>query len=337
MMNVWVNLLVQGDNEEARKIQLEFSSDMERFAESAPVVGHLVSAGHAIAGDLEKAEEVALASTKSTVVTLSAVAGLACGPGAPACGAALAAGSNTIWDVSESAIVGESRGVVLGVENIINGQSDVGQIFDVVAEQGMVAAGGALGVGGIKKGVTRLKSPKKGKLASRCKRGVGEQLINYELPELPDFAKNALPGSLNDLDSVRWNDVDQSIGAIVSIFLIIKMFLVGHPASKNYFEEVCQAVNPGVDLLHCEKELVVAIRKYQDDGYHQEHATPFQDSLRSLVFEMKQMMTRDSLVGEGLINSVCNSHFPTKASVEGMKGRNILKLSAYIIYVLGTT
>ena len=300
---------------------------MERFAESAPVVGHLVAAGHAIAGDTQKAEEVALASTKSTVVTLSAVAGLACGPGAPACGAALAAGSNTLWDVSETAIAGESRGVVLGVENIINGQSDVGQIFDVVAEQGMVAAGGALGVNGIKKGVagkaSRLKSAKKGKLAGRCKRGVEERLINYELPDLPDFAQNALPGSLNDLDSVRWNDVDQSIGAIVSIFLIIKMFLVGHPASQKYFEEVCEALSPGVDLLQCEKELVVAIRKYQDDEYHQEHATPFQDSLRSLVFEMKQMMTSDSLVGEGLIVSICNSHFPTKASAEGMKGWNI--------------
>ena len=145
-------------------------------------------------------------------------------------------------------------------------------------------------------------------------------MINFDLPELPDFAKNALPGSLSDLDSVRWNDVDQSIGAIVSIFLIIKMFLVGHPASQTYFDEVCQAVRPGVDLLQCEKELVLAIRKYQDDEYQLDQPTPFQDSLRSLVFEMKAMMKRDSQLGEGLINSICSSYSPTKASAEGMKG-----------------
>merc|ERR1719500_240154 len=31
------------------------------------------------------------------------------------------------------------------------------------------------------------------------------------------------------------------------------------------------------------------------------------------------MMRRDSLVGEGLINSICYTHFPAKASVEGTK------------------
>ena len=62
---------------------------MKTFSEGAPVVGHLASAGYAIAGDIKKAEEVALGATKSTVVTLSAAAGLACGPAAPACGGAL--------------------------------------------------------------------------------------------------------------------------------------------------------------------------------------------------------------------------------------------------------
>ena len=55
------------------------------MAESVPIVGHAMAAGYAIAGDKEKAEQVALGATKSTVVL---AAGAACGPGAPACAAA---------------------------------------------------------------------------------------------------------------------------------------------------------------------------------------------------------------------------------------------------------
>ena len=64
------------------------------MAESTPVVGHVVSAGHAIAGNTDKAREVALGATKSTVVAVAGVAGSVCGPGAPACGAALGKNMN---------------------------------------------------------------------------------------------------------------------------------------------------------------------------------------------------------------------------------------------------
>ena len=33
---------------------------MQVFAENAPIVGHAVSAGYAIAGDVEKAQQVAI-------------------------------------------------------------------------------------------------------------------------------------------------------------------------------------------------------------------------------------------------------------------------------------
>ena len=80
---------IQGNNEEALKVQEEFSEDFLKFAETAPIIGHGFSAGYAIAGDNKKAEEVAIKATKSTVVAAAGIAGAICGPGAPACGAAL--------------------------------------------------------------------------------------------------------------------------------------------------------------------------------------------------------------------------------------------------------
>ena len=70
---------------EALKIQEEFVKDIK----IAPIIGHGFSAGYAIAGDTEKAEEIAIKATKSTVVAAAGIAGAMCGPGAPACGAAL--------------------------------------------------------------------------------------------------------------------------------------------------------------------------------------------------------------------------------------------------------
>lgn len=76
---------IKGNNEEARRIQEEFGKTSLNLLESFPVVGHAMSAGYAIAGDAEKAAQVALSATKSTVVV---AAGIGCGPAAPACAAA---------------------------------------------------------------------------------------------------------------------------------------------------------------------------------------------------------------------------------------------------------
>ena len=62
-------------------------------------------------------------ATKSTVVALSAAAGAVCGPGAPACGAALAVGANAVWDGTDSAIAGENRGIVAAVDKLANDPS----------------------------------------------------------------------------------------------------------------------------------------------------------------------------------------------------------------------
>lgn len=82
-------LAAEGKNEEAKEIQEGFLNDRVEIAESLPVLGHAIAAGYAIAGDSDEAEEIALGATKSTVVALGGAAGIACGPAAPACGAAL--------------------------------------------------------------------------------------------------------------------------------------------------------------------------------------------------------------------------------------------------------
>jgi len=94
---------IQGDHEEARKIQEEFGEETVVILEGTPIIGHAMSAGYAAGGDLDKAEQVALTATKSTVVAGSSLVSLACGPGAPACAAALGSaavvGTNAAWDV----------------------------------------------------------------------------------------------------------------------------------------------------------------------------------------------------------------------------------------------
>ena len=69
---------IAGDNAEALKIQEEFVKDIE----IAPIIGHGFSAGYAIAGDMEKAEETAIKATKNTVVAAAGITVAMCGPGA---------------------------------------------------------------------------------------------------------------------------------------------------------------------------------------------------------------------------------------------------------------
>ena len=79
---------------------------MIQVAEGTPVIGHVTAGVYAATGDLEKAEDVALGATKSTVIAAAGIAGAACGPGAVACGASLAVSANALWDTSDSLISG---------------------------------------------------------------------------------------------------------------------------------------------------------------------------------------------------------------------------------------
>merc|ERR1712156_32203 len=88
-------------------------------AEGTPVVGHITAGVYAATGDLKKAENVAIEATKSTVVMAAGIAGAACGPGAAACGASFAVAANGAWDLTDSVVAGESRGVAKQVEKMV--------------------------------------------------------------------------------------------------------------------------------------------------------------------------------------------------------------------------
>jgi len=309
---------IAGNNDEARKIQEEFGSEMQSLAEGTPVVGHFVSAGYAIAGDTKKAEQVALGATKSTVVAVAGIAGAACGPGAPACGAALATSANAGWDGLDSVIGGESRGMIKGFQDIHEGKASIGSAFDTIAEQGLVAGGGALGAYGARKTFSNFKK-KIGGYKKICRRSTDEFVVfNNNLSDLPEFANKTLPGSFHDLETVQWNNVNHGINAIISIFLMIKMFIIGHPKSKVYFEEVCHQIYPSQPLQECEQQIYLALQKYNQDDSFPDNDDPFNDSLNALVFEMNQILG-NTTVGYGLLNSMCMSQQPTNAQTEGLQ------------------
>ena len=97
---------IKGDKEKAEKYAKEGAT--LSIGKGIPIVGHGIAAGYAIAGDLKEAEKVALGATKTTVVAAASAAGLLCGPGAPACMAALGTGSSVAWDGAESGVRGKS-------------------------------------------------------------------------------------------------------------------------------------------------------------------------------------------------------------------------------------
>ena len=63
--------------------------EVTKFVESTPVLGYVASAGHAIAGDEQRAKRAAATSTKSTLVTTGVVVGSLGGPPGAAVGGAL--------------------------------------------------------------------------------------------------------------------------------------------------------------------------------------------------------------------------------------------------------
>ncbi len=67
------------------------------------------------------------------MVLAAGIAGAACGPAAAACGGAMAGYTNVMWDITDSAIAGENKGVVAAVEKMADGKADIGDIFDFSA------------------------------------------------------------------------------------------------------------------------------------------------------------------------------------------------------------
>lgn len=82
----------------------EFGKDgtVTKFCESLPVVGYIASAGHAIAGDTDRAKRAAAAGTNGAVTFIGAVGGgLIGGPVGAVAGAGL---GSAVGQLSEHAI-----------------------------------------------------------------------------------------------------------------------------------------------------------------------------------------------------------------------------------------
>ena len=63
---------------------------------------------------------------------------------AAACGASLALGANAAWDIADSEISGEKRGIIKAVDDIASGNADVGDVsFQNVHGQTLMATFGA--------------------------------------------------------------------------------------------------------------------------------------------------------------------------------------------------
>merc|ERR1712106_334426 len=271
-----------GDLEEARKIQEEFGEETVKTLEVLPLIGHGMAAGYAISGDLEKAESVAIGATKSTVVAGSVVVSLACGPGAPVCGAALgsvaAVGTNAAWDVVEGVVRNETVGVVKTVEEIVVGNEtySAGEIFDISFGQASLAAGGAFGGLKVNKG-TNFKYVKK---VGETAKSTIKCICKREVESDTDPILQSVPPSLTKI-SFDDQSVDGLVQAVVSIFIILKLIFAKSSLATPYLTEICGAVGKeNIPLLECEEWLYDALHKYdEDDGEEQDNVSIAIDSL----------------------------------------------------------
>ena len=145
---------IDGDMDEARRVQERFGKGMESFSEGLPGVGHIKGVVHHALGQHEKGNQVFKSSSGGALTIPAAVAGtIACGP---ACGAAASVAASHAYD-----------GIVTGIDTAVNGhrsdgspryygswdsydrmskgKASVGEIFDTSAGIAMDAVGGATG------------------------------------------------------------------------------------------------------------------------------------------------------------------------------------------------
>ena len=137
------------------------------------------------------------------------------------------------------------------------------QIFDTVAGQSLLAAGGALAAkAGVAKSGT--KTGISGGLL--CKRSIvtRPELFDNSLPSIKGETLKLLPSSLTEieLNSNLLSQPEDLALAIYSIFVVFKLISVGHPASKPYYEEICGKMWPKQNLDECESKLVSKIFLY---------------------------------------------------------------------------
>ena len=95
-------------------------------------------------------------------------------------------------------ILGEKRGIVKQTSDLVEGKLNIGEGFDVVAGQTMIAAGGALGAKSFTK---KSPSTKVGGYRKLCKRSIIEEpqamLYNEDFNHLPQNLNKLLPNSFS--------------------------------------------------------------------------------------------------------------------------------------------
>ena len=127
-------------------------------------------------------------------------------------------------------------------------------MFDTVAGQTLLAASGALTARAVA-GKPSLKS------ANICKRSLAEvPVFDSSYPPMANAALKLLPGSLSDfqLNSGAIAQPENLAMTVYTIFLVLKLISVGHPASKPYYEEICQSIWPRMTLEDCQTKLVLS-------------------------------------------------------------------------------
>ncbi len=189
----------------------------------------------------------------------------------------------------------------------------------------MLYAGGAAGAKGIKgnkgKGPNAPKvdapdaprPPSTGGTRKICKRSIMDQtslLYSNEFRDLPDDLKSLqLPGSFSDFDLSHQvtSSTPELVNSVLSIVLIIKLLISGHPKSKPYAEEICRSAYANLRVEECGLLLMSALQKYDDNSKPEltdPNETFFDGILDSLVFEAK-VLTSGSKLGHDLITSIC--------------------------------
>ena len=82
--------------------------------------------------------------------------------------------------------------MIKGFQDIHEGKATLSSGFDTVAEQGLIAAGGALGASGVKAKL----GPKKIGYRKLCKRSINQiDVFNHNLSDLPNFGTMSLKAS----------------------------------------------------------------------------------------------------------------------------------------------
>lgn len=284
--------VMNGDEEAARETQQKFGKNMESFADSMPVVGHIKGSIHHIVGQKEKGNSAFKSASGSFLTIPAAVAGtLVAGP---AGGAAAAVVASQAYD-----------GIVTGIDTAVNGQREDGRPryygswdtwdkmgrgettsgdeFDLLAGIGFDALGGATGakVGKGFRGYTKAVGRGIGDSIPgsnvvnrfrrpRCKRDSEYHLSHEEARFAGTHLK--LEGGMTEIINSNWKNMSiaDNLSSVISLFVILKLVLWNDKNGRNYSRELCSySTTVEEDIRVCQLALLNNIRRLENKLHEQ--------------------------------------------------------------------